>query len=223
MSPDAGITRKTGGTAIDVRVSEPGDGPAVAEVLYAAFPEKLRAIFGPHIEKGIRYIELEYAQHGNTAPVFIAEIGGNVAGSLELQLCRGKGLRSLKLFGAFVREVGWRGAVRAAFGYGIVTMGMWGTLGRDSAYVGFLGVKSEYRGRGIGRALLERAAEESRLAGKRRLTLEVAAENEQAKRLYCGMGFRRVRTYRSMTTHWLFGLGEWEVLEIGLDGSSKTD
>lgn len=51
-------------------------------------------------------------------------------------------------------------------------------------------VLPEYRGRGIGSALLDEAERRARAAGSSRLTLEVLDSNRDAKRLYerCGFG-----------------------------------
>lgn len=67
---------------------------------------------------------------------------------------------------------------------------------RQMLYVSALAVLPEYRGRGIGTALIERV-----LAGAERLGLGVAldagVEDEAALRLYEGLGFLRVETRRT--------------------------
>jgi len=57
-----------------------------------------------------------------------------------------------------------------------------------------LGVIPEYRGLGLGRALVRQALEGFYQAGLRRAYLEVTAENAAAVRLYRGVGFRRSKT-----------------------------
>jgi GNAT superfamily N-acetyltransferase len=57
-----------------------------------------------------------------------------------------------------------------------------------------LGVVPEYRGRGLGTALLIRALQGFQKAGLGRVFLEVTAENEGAVRLYRRLGFRRRKT-----------------------------
>jgi ribosomal protein S18 acetylase RimI-like enzyme len=52
-----------------------------------------------------------------------------------------------------------------------------------------LAVGEEFRGRGVGRALLDGAVAEARARGARRLTLRVLAPNEPARRLYESAGF----------------------------------
>lgn len=61
----------------------------------------------------------------------------------------------------------------------------------DQAHVRMLGVHPELQGHGIGRRLMEAAAEEARRAGKRRITLETTESMQAAQRLYESMGYRR--------------------------------
>ncbi|MEY9990794.1 RimJ/RimL family protein N-acetyltransferase [Streptomyces sp. V4I8] len=52
-----------------------------------------------------------------------------------------------------------------------------------------LAVADEVRGRGVGRALIRAAVEETRRRGARRLTLRVLAHNTPARKLYESEGF----------------------------------
>ncbi len=62
-----------------------------------------------------------------------------------------------------------------------------------------LGVVTEYRGLGIGRALLLKALDGFSLAGARRAFLEVTAKNEAAIKMYRHLGFRCYKTiYREV-------------------------
>jgi len=62
-----------------------------------------------------------------------------------------------------------------------------------------LGVLTEYRGHGLGRALLLQALAGFRAAGVRRGFLEVTAKNEPAVRMYRALGFRCTKTiYRGV-------------------------
>jgi ribosomal protein S18 acetylase RimI-like enzyme len=60
------------------------------------------------------------------------------------------------------------------------------------AHVRMLGVHPEARGRGIGRALMERSLEEARAQGKRSVTLNTTGDMVAARRMYESMGFRRL-------------------------------
>ena len=57
-----------------------------------------------------------------------------------------------------------------------------------------VGVVPEYRGLGLGEALVRRALEGFRAAGMSRVYLEVTAENAAAVHLYRSVGFRRAKT-----------------------------
>ncbi|HEX5948063.1 MAG TPA: GNAT family N-acetyltransferase [Actinomycetota bacterium] len=65
-------------------------------------------------------------------------------------------------------------------------------LDPDQAHVRMLGVHPDAQGRGIGRRLMESAAEEARRAGKRRITLETTETMRTAQQLYESMGYRRL-------------------------------
>jgi ribosomal protein S18 acetylase RimI-like enzyme len=73
---------------------------------------------------------------------------------------------------------------------------------RDDVSVGSiqnLGVVPEYRGRGLGRALLLRALDGFKKAGLKRARLEVSARNRRAVRLYHESGFIATKTlYREL-------------------------
>lgn len=91
------------------------------------------------------------------------------------------------------RVVGWCDVTpdsREGFRHG-------GTLG--------MGVLPEYRGMGIGRALLERAVAEALERGLTRIELEVFGSNEAAVALYEGVGFQvegRKRHARKLDGDW---------------------
>jgi ribosomal protein S18 acetylase RimI-like enzyme len=65
-------------------------------------------------------------------------------------------------------------------------------LNPDQAHVRMLGVHPDVQDRGIGRQLMEGAAEEARRAGKRWVTLETTEAMVTAQRLYESMGYRRL-------------------------------
>ena len=70
---------------------------------------------------------------------------------------------------------------------GIVQPGGWGAVQN-------VGVAPEYRGLGLGRALVLKALCAFREARVQRVYLEVTAKNVAAVQLYCSVGFRLART-----------------------------
>ncbi|BDG62454.1 ribosomal-protein-alanine acetyltransferase [Caldinitratiruptor microaerophilus] len=75
-------------------------------------------------------------------------------------------------------------AGRQVVGYG----GMWLIL--DEAHVTNIAVHPDWRGRGIGEALMRRLMDCARSYGITRMTLEVRVSNHAAQNLYVKLGFR---------------------------------
>jgi ribosomal-protein-alanine N-acetyltransferase len=71
-------------------------------------------------------------------------------------------------------------------GYGIVL------VAADQGELANIAVVAAYRGRGVGRLLLNDLLERARAAGVRQLFLEVRVSNEAALRLYASAGFEEV-------------------------------
>jgi hypothetical protein len=66
--------------------------------------------------------------------------------------------------------------------------------GRQTGAIQNIGIIPEYRGFGLGRALLIKSLAGFRGAGLRRVYLEVTAENSTAVNLYRSLGFKLTRT-----------------------------
>ena len=84
------------------------------------------------------------------------------------------------------------GYAALGFGYSI-------ELGGRDAFVDELFVVEEHRGRGVGAKVLEDLRSEARRLGVRALHLEVARDNERARRLYRRSGFASRDKYHLMT------------------------
>ena len=67
------------------------------------------------------------------------------------------------------------------------------------AFVDEFYLEPEFRGRGIGKAVLAEIAGEARRAGIKALHLEVARDNEAARRLYAAAGFEAREEYILMS------------------------
>jgi len=64
------------------------------------------------------------------------------------------------------------------------------------SWLGFIGVTSSYRSKGIGKALLQRYLEESKRQGSHKVSLNTAPQLKPAIRLYAAMGFLPEGLYR---------------------------
>ena len=70
----------------------------------------------------------------------------------------------------------------------------------DEIHVNNVAIRPQYRGAGIGTALMQHVLAEARRLGARRATLEVRASNERARRLYERLGFYVAATRRNYYT-----------------------
>ena len=71
----------------------------------------------------------------------------------------------------------------------------------DEIHINNFAIRPEFRGRGMGTALLHHVLAEARRLGARRATLEVRASNESARRLYERLGFYVAATRREYYTN----------------------
>ena len=67
----------------------------------------------------------------------------------------------------------------------------------DEIHINNLAMRPQFRGQGIGTALLHHVLAEAKQLGARRATLEVRASNEGARRLYDRLGFYVAGTRRN--------------------------
>jgi GNAT superfamily N-acetyltransferase len=73
-------------------------------------------------------------------------------------------------------------------------------LGRETAEMKRLYVRSTHRGRGLGRALAEAAIAAAREAGCARIVLDTLPKMRAAHALYQGLGFRQIPPYLPVPT-----------------------
>jgi GNAT superfamily N-acetyltransferase len=73
---------------------------------------------------------------------------------------------------------------------GMVTLCVFRTLTGPKAYLDHLVVASDWRRRGIGRALVQHAIEQARAAGASRIDLTAGDAKEAGRALYQSLGFR---------------------------------
>lgn len=110
--------------------------------------------------------------------------GQNAPLSPEARAAMAPGLRAHP---AAFALLAWRGS--EAVGAAVCVWGFSTFSGRPSLNVHDLAVLPEHRGHGVGRALLEEVERRARARDSSKLTLEVHASNDGAKRLYQRFGF----------------------------------
>lgn len=87
----------------------------------------------------------------------------------------------------------------------------------DEAHITNIAVKAEYRGRGIGRLLMNQLLECAKSAGVNRVTLEVKDINERAVNMYKSFGFEVEGIRKRYYANRYDALVMW--LTIGEDGN----
>ncbi len=90
-------------------------------------------------------------------------------------------------------------ADRRLAGYIALCKGYSIEFGGFDAFVDEFYLGPDYRGRGIGRQVLRQIVVEARTLGIRALHLEVARDNDRARKLYRGAGFEAREKYLLMT------------------------
>ncbi|XP_078618530.1 uncharacterized protein LOC144886053 isoform X3 [Branchiostoma floridae x Branchiostoma japonicum] len=88
-------------------------------------------------------------------------------------------------------------------------------IGPTQCYVDTVGVDAEFRGKGIGKALMERADVEARQRGCKSLFLWVT-QNNRAVRLYERQGYVITHSFGGWFTGWASGCRDWYNMEKNL-------
>lgn len=81
-----------------------------------------------------------------------------------------------------------------------------------SWYISTLGVYPEYRGKGVGKALLAEAENQARILQKRKVTLIVGTFNPMAHTLYARTGYRELDRRISLYLNGASEVGEWVLM-----------
>jgi len=183
------------GEHFEIRRAQAGDAPVLAPLVHASGPQSFDWIFAqgdmhdsmPFIERSLsrRRGLMGWANH------HVGVVDGKVVASVALwskpQVLPHTFFAALRIVGFYgLRAVGvsWRG---------LVVEGMLMTPRRHDLYLGHLAVDPALRGKGLGRKMLAFAHEHALAGGYRRLLLDVADDNPNAKRLYERLGYVGLR------------------------------
>lgn len=163
-----------------IRAARATDADAIGTLVADALVDKVAPAFGDLGAVAIAaLVRRDVARE--SVRYLVADDGG-VAGTARLALAQdvGEGI------GPLAAEIGWPRAIRAAFVLGLLTHRR---LAPDEAYIEEFAVRADRRRQGIGTALLAACDAHARDAGKRRVTLWVAAGNAPALALYRAGGY----------------------------------
>ena len=198
---------------VTIRRAEAHDGAAVAELLTEAFLDKFRRIFGKRIAQGRKALTEMFILHWDVFNgTYVAEADGEVVGFITLLIKESPSMPIWPVARAFLRHLGFLGVCRALIGLPFLLK----RIGKEDCYIQAIGVDEEWRGQGIGTALLKRAEEYAKERGKPYLTLEASQTNGAAIRLYRRLGFVIVRQLPSPLIGQLFGTSGWVFMRKNL-------
>jgi ribosomal protein S18 acetylase RimI-like enzyme len=176
---------------VAMRRARPDDVASVVELIYSAAPDAYRFLYAIKGADARDYIRYEFQRDTGflgAAAHTVAVADGEVVGIGSFYTQPEYQLLSSQQAKNFIARFGWweflrmmpRG-LRIQRGVSKPTDGQ--------LYVANLGVKSELRSKGIGRALIECAAQRARTQGLAALVLNVSAQNPRAENLYQRLGF----------------------------------
>ena len=180
---------------LEIRPARPEDAPQLAPLVHSSGPRAFNWIFAPgDMPDSLPFLErclgrrrglLGWANH------HVATLEGEVVASVALwsksAVFPHTFFAALRIFGFYKLRapgVSWRG---------LVVEGTLLSPTADALYLGHLAVDPALRGKGIGRKLLAFAHEQALAGGYRRLLLDVADDNPDAKRLYERLGYVGLR------------------------------
>lgn len=182
---------------LNFRPAEAPDAPLAVPLIYSAGPEGFEYVFRQGRRSALDYLRYAfpdgrgffgYRNHR------VALLDGQVVGigafysGLEYNALSEGALRQILRF--------YRLACPPVLRRALQTTRWMPPPGRRTLYVANLGVAENMRGRGIGAALLRSQIAAAQASGKRKLALDVAANNPRAQKLYEMLGLRVVQENR---------------------------
>lgn len=185
---------------LDFRPACADDAEAAAPLVYSAAPEAFDYIFGTVGLKAAARTAPDFLRYAFTdgrgfqgwRNHVVAEREGRLVGVGAFYT----GHDELRLTAGMARQVFAFYPLGAAVGViyrALQVSPMMKPLTQDMLYVANLGVAPEFRGQGVGAALLNFQIAQARRRGLRLFALDVAATNPRAQKLYEGLGLSFVR------------------------------
>ncbi len=189
--------------------ARPEDSAAMARLWVDAFGATLGFILG---DRQRPFLEAWLAQdprlYDNTT---LAVFDGKPIGYIQIEMTeRKRRARVGVLCRLLFQHFGLAGGLKRLMQFWVTEWGHRYT--EEDLYIFMIGVDASWRGRGIGRLLLQHAEEEARRLGKRRLRLGVVENNHAAKHLYESAGFRTLYRGRNPFLRWAEGVSGYEVM-----------
>ncbi|MHA1450433.1 MAG: GNAT family N-acetyltransferase [Candidatus Hodarchaeales archaeon] len=197
-----------GTSEIDIKLATLGDAKFIALLQYRAFLNKFRSMIAGKEEHAREFMERYYCSHldKDKHNIYIAKKGFEGVGILVVAgkgIPTIKGMPSLSNLSRSMRVLGIFKFLKFIAGLLILDSkpGV-----KDSLYVSTIAVASEYRGKGIGKMLMDKAESLAREKGLAGSCLYVATDNETAINLYEKKGYIKAKEEKYPFLKWMFGV-----------------
>jgi ribosomal protein S18 acetylase RimI-like enzyme len=182
-----------------IRPATPEDAPLAADLIFSTGPVLFDFVFYRDKEKNLALINRLFAEETNSFShncAYLAELGGRSAGLVHVVDFEEKKSGNRTLGGSLVRHMGW-GAFLVRAPRFLTLDRLIPEIGNDAYYIQHLATLERFRGRGVGRSLLEFC--ETVAVGRQlgSLALDVESGNDDAIRLYRSFGFKIARKIES--------------------------
>ena len=178
-----------------IRPALPEDGPLAADLIFSTGPDLFDFVFYRDKQKNLNLIKRLFAEKTNSfshSCAHIADLDGHPAGLVHVVDIEEKKFGNRTLAGCLVKEIGWLAFLIRTPRFVIVDH-MIPEIGENSYYIQHLATVKDFRGRGVGRRMLEFCEEQAVRRQLNRLMLDVESKNANAIRLYQSFGFKITR------------------------------
>jgi ribosomal protein S18 acetylase RimI-like enzyme len=180
---------------IDFRTAEPSDVQMALPMIYSSGPHEFDYIFNVGNKTTADYLLFAFPTRFGTQShrIFtVATANGQVAGIGALYTGNDNLRLSLGNFWNVFRFYGAQHTIKVAQRAGHIET-ILPPSAANAGYISQLGVKEEFRGDGVGTALIGQLIELTRNRGLRKCVLDVAITNPRAQALYERLGFKVVQ------------------------------
>lgn len=180
---------------LEIRQARPEDADAAAALIYSAAPHAYELLYATESGSAVDYIRNEFKRGSGflgAAAHMVAVVDGEVVGTGSFYTKERYKVLSSEQGKNMLAHFGWWRFLRM-MPLGLRIQRGISKLEDGQLYVANLGVKENLRGQGIGKALIEAAAQRAKAEGLRQLVLDVSEKNPRAEALYQRLGFSVTR------------------------------
>lgn len=171
----------------------------VAKVLGYSFHAKFRKLFKYEEDELVDFLtHIEFFPKHQAEGYFVAEVDGQIVAAINLNWRKLKSRDDFDL-NTLRKKYGHRKVFKVV----IAAITLFDLIDKDECYIESIATLPEYRGMGIGTALLEKADTFALEKGFRKLSLHVADTNDVAEKLYKSEGFRTRQILKSTLLKWI--------------------